>query len=98
MTFVCTYAAVVRVVMKRYVHGNETLGDVVTNPIEADDPMIGLDDVSAMLAVSKRTISRLIKEGDFPEPYRISMAVLRWKKSVVLEWLKTRQAPQGAKE
>jgi len=71
----------------------------MTNPIEADDPMISLEDVSAMLAVSKRTISRLIKEGDFPEPYRISAAVLRWKKSVVLEWLKTRQqAPQGAKE
>lgn len=70
----------------------------MTNPIEADDPMIGLDDVSAMLAVSKRTISRLIRGGDFPEPYRISVAVLRWKKSVVLNWLQSRQAPQGAKE
>jgi predicted DNA-binding transcriptional regulator AlpA len=97
MTFVCTYAAVVRVVMKRYVHGNERLEDALTNAIEADDPMIGLEEISTLMSVSKRTISRLIKEGDFPQPYRISASVLRWKKSVVLEWLNSRQAPQTEK-
>jgi len=69
----------------------------MTNPIEADDPMIRLEDVSVMLSVSKRTISRLIKDKDFPEPYRISASVLRWKKSVVENWLQSRQAPQETK-
>jgi predicted DNA-binding transcriptional regulator AlpA len=69
----------------------------MTNPIEADDPMIGLEEISVMLGTSKRTISRLIKVKDFPEPYRISSSVLRWKASVVKSWLNSRQEPQQGK-
>jgi len=59
------------------------------------DPMIRLNDIEKMLNVSKRTVFRLLADGDFPVPFRISANVLRWRRSAILNWLETRQAPQG---
>ena len=70
----------------------------VMNKASGDDPLITLTAVATMLAVSKRTVMRLIDGGEFIEPYRISKTALRWRKSAVLNWLESRQAPQGVRD
>ena len=57
-----------------------------------------LDDVSLMkreevlnaCRLSKSTLYHLIKQGQFPEPVRISPRSVRWRKSDVVTWLTAR--------
>jgi excisionase family DNA binding protein len=48
-----------------------------------------LDEISGILGVSKSTIRRMIAIGDFPDAVRMGRC-LRWLRSDILEWLKTR--------
>lgn len=59
-------------------------------PEDADDPLLSVDEVAALLTVSKSTISRLIKAKKFAVPFKIG-AVQRWRRSAVLAWLETTQ-------
>lgn len=103
--FICAQCRRCLVVTTKFCHGQRDASDPTNEPREVmnvmnnpsgDDPLITLAAVATMLAVSKRTVMRLVDEGDFAEPYRISKTALRWRKSAVLNWLESRRAPQGA--
>ncbi|MEX3982812.1 helix-turn-helix transcriptional regulator [Paraburkholderia sp. EG287A] len=55
-----------------------------------DDALLSVDEVAALLTVSKSTVSRLIARGKFIAAYRIA-GVQRWRKSAVIAWLETTQ-------
>ena len=49
-------------------------------------------DVTVALGVSRVTLWRLVKHGDFPQPLRIGRNILRWRRADVDAWLETRRA------
>ena len=44
-------------------------------------------DVSEFTGISKPTIYRLMKSGDFPRPMQLSTNRVAWRKSDVMNWL-----------
>jgi excisionase family DNA binding protein len=47
----------------------------VASPVTVDEPaLLSLEDAAASLAISKRTLCRLISRGDFPTPLKIGRA------------------------
>lgn len=46
--------------------------------------------VSDVVPVSKATIWRWVKSGDFPAPIKLAESTTAWKLSDVLDWLQTR--------
>jgi len=72
----------------------ERLAPVV--PVEsetASSPLFGTREVAAFLAVSQRTIERMVASGEFPPPIRISPGRTRWRQVDVDAWLESRRAP-----
>ena len=53
--------------------------------------MLRILDVEKKLNVSRQTLYRLLENKEFPEPYRITETTLRWKESVIDEWLESRR-------
>jgi excisionase family DNA binding protein len=49
--------------------------------------------VAELLAVSERTVRRLVEKGDLPAPVRIRRAV-RWHEAGVVDYI--RRLPQGS--
>lgn len=45
--------------------------------------------VAQLLNVSVRTLWRMCKAGQFPQPLRWNKKLVRWKGTVVNEWLKS---------
>lgn len=43
-------------------------------------------DVQRELGISRTTIWRLVKAGEFPPPLRITSKVIAWRKSDIEEW------------
>ncbi len=62
----------------------------------ADDRMIPCRRVEELTGLSKATIYRLIKKGDFPPPYKVGARASRWPERVVREWIEAR--PQCTRE
>ena len=58
--------------------------------MSVDDPLLSVDEVAALLTVSKSTISRLIAAKKFATPYKIGK-VHRWKRSQIIAWLDSQQ-------
>ena len=48
--------------------------------------LIDAAEVSRMLAISTRTIWRLLSAGRFPKPIRIGRSV-RWKRDTLVDWI-----------
>jgi len=44
------------------------------------------------LGMSKSTIWRLVREGKFPKPIKLSDKVTVWKADTVLAWLESKEA------
>ncbi|MCX7099627.1 MAG: AlpA family phage regulatory protein [Methylococcales bacterium] len=44
------------------------------------------------LGISKSTIWRLVREGKFPKPIKLSDKVTVWKADAVLAWLESKEA------
>lgn len=44
------------------------------------------------LNISKPTLHRMRRRGDFPEPLRISTGCVAWRESTVTQWLMAREA------
>ena len=45
-------------------------------------------EILALLGVSKATLQRMVKEGRFPSPFKISHRLNGWKVEDVNHWLK----------
>jgi excisionase family DNA binding protein len=47
----------------------------VASPVTVEEPaLLSLEDAATSLAISKRTLCRLISRGDFPAPLKIGRA------------------------
>lgn len=64
---------------------------MATQPLPAADPQPNLltsQDIADLLKVSVRTVERLIKRGDLPNPdLRLSRNMMRWKPETIRDWL-----------
>ena len=49
--------------------------------------------VERMTGLSKSTLYRLIKKGEFPQPLRLTRKAVRWRREEINEWLSHR--PRG---
>ena len=47
-------------------------------------------DVEELTGLSRASIYRLISEGGFPRPVRVSATAVRWKSSDIDAWIKSR--------
>lgn len=54
--------------------------------MHAPDRLLRLRDVAYLVGLSKATIYRKLKLGDFPQPV-VSGASVRWKESAVTAWI-----------
>ena len=58
--------------------------------MKENDRLLKAKEVCEKIGVSESTLRRMVKEGDFPAPIRISKRASRWRLSEVEEWMDTR--------
>ena len=56
----------------------------------SEERMLRLRSVVSMTGLSKSTLYRLIKQGRFPQPLRLTQRAVRWRREEVDEWLSQR--------
>ena len=59
---------------------------------ESRPQIIRLPDVLAMTGLSRTTIWRLSRSGEFPSPIRLSVRAIGWRRLEVEGWLNSRPA------
>lgn len=57
--------------------------------VEADPPdrFVKLDEVKRRVGLGKSMIYRLIQEGKFPAPYKLSPSASRWSDRQIAAWI-----------
>jgi prophage regulatory protein len=60
--------------------------------IEFDSPYQTRQQVEKLIQVSRATIYRWTKEGNFPKPVKLGANMVRWKTSDIEAWLTEREA------
>jgi prophage regulatory protein len=55
--------------------------------------LIEWPELRQLIPLSRSTIWRLVRDGDFPAPIQISRGRVAWLESEVLEWLAARKRP-----
>lgn len=58
---------------------------------EQIDPVLLTRDVVAATGLSRPTIARKVKAGDFPKPFAVTDALNGWRKSKIEAWLAERE-------
>ena len=58
--------------------------------MEDNNRLLRLSEVLKIVSVSRNTVYRMMEEGHFPRPVRISTKAVRWNLSEIEEWLKAR--------
>ncbi len=53
------------------------------------DRLIRIDEVQCRVGLGKTMIYRLIKEGTFPAPYKLSPFASRWSEQEIVQWIAT---------
>lgn len=61
------------------------------------DRMLRREEVEQRTGMSRSTIYRLMREGDFPLPHRIGQRAVRWRESELETWLASRPLATGLK-
>jgi prophage regulatory protein len=51
------------------------------------DELLTVNDLIALLKISRRSVWRWVAEGRLPQPVRYSATCVRWKASVIETWL-----------
>lgn len=51
------------------------------------DRLVKLDEVMRRVGLSKSMIYRLIQEGTFPAPYKLSPVASRWSNREIVAWI-----------
>jgi prophage regulatory protein len=59
----------------------------MSNDTEPPDCFIKLDEVKRRVGIGKSMIYRLIQEGKFPAPYKISPFASRWSDREITAWI-----------
>lgn len=57
------------------------------NSDERPERFLKLDEVKRRAGLGKSMIYRLIKEGQFPAPYKLSPAASRWSEHELVAWI-----------
>jgi prophage regulatory protein len=60
-----------------------------------DDSFLRFPEVKARTGLSRTTIHRLIKAGDFPAPKSLGVRAVGWKVSAVKDWCASRPDTRG---
>jgi prophage regulatory protein len=59
----------------------------MTAETEASDRFVKLDEVKRRVGLGKTMIYRLIQEGKFPAPYKLSPFASRWSDREIVAWI-----------
>ena len=67
------------------------------NPQPPNDPLkagcnLRVSALAPRLGISKNTIWRLVRNGKFPKPIKLSEKVTVWKATDVLAWLESKES------
>lgn len=63
----------------------------MSTPDTNDDiAMLRIDQVRALVGLSRATIYNKIRDGSFPRPIRLSLNAVGWQRAKVREWLEER--------
>lgn len=62
----------------------------------ADDALLDINEVEAIVKLKKSAIYRRIAEGSFPDPRRLSSRCSRWKSSEIRAFLASLDTPREA--
>lgn len=63
--------------------------------VNIEEPMLPRRSVERMTGLSKSTLYRLIKKGEFPQPLRMTRKAVRWRREEINEWLSHRPRAGG---
>ena len=63
--------------------------------MEKNDRLLRLEEVGARCGISRSTIYRLMREGDFPEPIKVGERAVRWLESEMDRWVASRPRAKG---
>ena len=66
--------------------------------IKNEEHMLRRRSVERMTGLSKSTLYRLIRQGRFPPPLRLTRKAVRWRRAEVDEWLSGRPRGGGQQE
>ncbi len=62
----------------------ENTGDTPSLPA-----LLTIQDLAAMLKMSKRTVERRVADGSLPKPITIGPRILRWRTNDIEKWLRS---------
>ena len=57
--------------------------------------LLRISEVVQLLGISKPTVYRLMNEGEFPRPIRLSKARVAWLQADLDKWLESRPTLEG---
>lgn len=66
-------------------------------PVTKHDRFLRIAGVEHLTGLRKSTLYRLVKEGKFPAPVRLTAKASAWSEVAVLQWVQDRIAEGGAK-
>lgn len=55
-----------------------------------DVQLLRVRDIVRLTSLSRATLNRLVRAGDFPQAVRITQRVVVWRKRDVVNWLESR--------
>ncbi|WP_375188531.1 helix-turn-helix transcriptional regulator [Sphingobium yanoikuyae] len=59
----------------------------MNDPLQAPERLLKLDEVMRRVGLGKSMVYRLISEGQFPAPYKISPFASRWSEQEIVTWI-----------
>ena len=63
--------------------------------MNANDRLLRRREVEARTGISRTTIYRLMREGKFPEPLKVSVKAVRWPESEIEDWMAKNPRAKG---
>lgn len=55
--------------------------------METEDRYLRRKEVEEMTGLSRSSIYRMMHQGEFPRPYRITQRAVRWLQSDIKQWM-----------
>lgn len=74
--------------------GTDSKGASSTFSVPTNEKIIRLPAVKATVGLSRATIYRLIRLGDFPKPVKLGLHASGWLESSIQSWIRQRAGQQ----
>ena len=65
-----------------------------TNPV-APDAILRVGTVAERIGLARPTIYRMVKDGEFPRPIKITTRAVGWRESDLATWIASREPTAG---